>query len=151
MGRTFAGRSVRLPAGALLALLTWIVAAPSEVKAGCGSQAVHRSGVDPLARYLDPLVLGDADRTGVESAPPMRSERRGPCSGPSCSENSRPPAVPALSDVRSVEPWACLGPVVVLPVPESRSVAVASPAPHPLLTPAPIFHPPRRNVFRSSV
>src|SRR4051812_30656786 len=93
----FAGSSVRSLAGVLLGLLACVLAAPSKVQAGCNAHVTLRDGRDHLARYLDPLILGEAGRTPDASSAPTIPWLPRPCSGPSCSDNQGPPAPPTVS------------------------------------------------------
>jgi hypothetical protein len=138
-----AGKSVRLTTAALLALLACSLVAPSDAKAGCSSHVAHWSGHEPLAHFLDPLVAGRSVRSQDESTPATTPDHPRPCSGPSCSGKSTPPAVPALSEVRYVELWACLGRTVMLPELDSGLVTASSSGLNPALAAPEIFHPPR--------
>jgi hypothetical protein len=137
-----AERSVRLHAGALLALLACALLAPADAQAGCASYVVHGSGRVHLAHFLDPSITGGTENR-PDGSTPADSDRPRPCSGPSCSGNSAPPLVPPVSETRIVEPWACLGDAVPLPGLGSRLVPTPESDLHPVLVSFGVFHPPR--------
>src|SRR3954454_10891689 len=147
----FAGRSGRLPADALFALLACSLLAPVKVQAGCASNAPHWSGEDRLEGFVDTLMVTGGEQSPDESTPATNTDRPRRCSGPSCSGNSTPPAVPVVSEALHVEPWACLGRTVTRPEPDSGFAAASSSGVHPGLVPTAIFHPPRRITLLSYV
>jgi hypothetical protein len=146
-----AGRSVRLPAEAIVALLACFLLAPTKVQAGCASNAPHWSVAGQPEGFVDPVVVRRGEPSRNESAPATKPDRPPLCSGPACSGNSTPPAVPSASEALYVEPWACLGRTVALPEPHCGFAAVSSLGLHSVLAPATIFHPPRRIPLRSYV
>jgi hypothetical protein len=145
------GRSVRLPAEAIFALLACFLLAPTKVQAGCASDAPHWSVADPREGFVEPLVVSGGEQSPHESTPPTNPDSPRHCSGPSCSGNSTPPAVPVVSEALHFEPWACLGRTATLPEPDTGFAAGSSSGLHPVLVPAAIFHPPRSIALPSHV
>jgi hypothetical protein len=145
------GRSARLPAEALFALLACSLLAPTKVLAGCASNAPHWSAEDRPQGFVDPLMVAGREQPPHESTPPTDPDRPRHCSGPSCSGRSTPPAVPVMSEARYFEPWACLGRTVTLPEPDRRLAATSSSGLHPVVVPASVFHPPRSITLPSDI
>jgi hypothetical protein len=139
----FLGSSDRRFAGVLLALVAFVVAAPSKVQAGCTSHVRVPGQPGSLVNRLDPLIVGEAGRIQDGSATPATPAVPRPCSGPTCSGKSSPPALPSISETRYVEAWACLGLITRRLTLDSGFVTTPSSLVSPILSPDVIFHPPR--------
>jgi hypothetical protein len=144
------GRLVRPLADALLVLLAWALVAPSNARAGCSQPGNGPAGRDHLAGFLDPLIVAGSEAPGAPASPAATPARPRPCSGPSCSAPTAPPAAPSVAVTRSVELWACLRAV---PVPAEPRPSVFPPLPcdlRPVRRGASVFHPPRPDSAQSA-
>ena len=91
-------------AGAFCMLLAMVAVAPEKAWAGCGHQ-VTSTASRSVSSYQSGLETFEIDGIDNAEPPPADSQRRLPCSGPSCSEGRKVPLVPAPnSSVRS-ELW----------------------------------------------
>ena len=133
------GKWLRLPVGALLALLACTFVAPTKARAGCSRYVTHPSSHE---RLLDMLGPGPDDR-GAEATRMPAPARRLPCSGPSCSENTPSPTAPSVDFARFIEPWAHLGFGLVMSGLDSSALESAPDDLRSLLAMTAIFHPPR--------
>src|SRR5262249_21621373 len=137
------GRRERWPAGAAFLLLACALSAPSEARAGCSHYVTSRAGQDHLGHFLDPSILGATDRPAAAPLPRTAPDLPRPAPGRSCAGAPAPPAAPAVTEVRYVEPWACLGETPGLPGLGSSPLPTGPPDPHPVVAASGIFHPPR--------
>ena len=126
----------KLAVGAVLALLSTVLFAPTRAEAGCAhsSRSSTRSG----AHFERLEQAGAIPQTGSEPARP-----EAPCRGAMCSQGPRLPLVPALAPPPFFDPWE--GSIAALPIGETRECrpAIEGDSLHPVHGgPAP-FHPPR--------
>src|SRR5690242_11146145 len=136
-------RSLRRPAGALLALLGWALVAPSVARAGCSHYVTYQAERDALAVLFAPSVVGVAEDQPAGRWTPPPPQRPRPCSGPSCSKPPAAPAVPSVAVTRHVEAWAFLGDPLAPPGLTSTRLDAPASRPCPVRTAGTVFHPPR--------
>lgn len=138
------GRPAPLFARALLAIIGWILFAPSAAHAGCSHYVQTTSDMSVIAHDIDFLSAPrplENPRSTRASEIPTRPE---PCSGALCSGRPVPLPAPApLTDHQRGGSWAILveAPRVALsePVPCSRDDGIVQT--HD--TQSSVFHPPR--------
>jgi hypothetical protein len=107
---------------------------PSQVQASCGDYVTIGShfgmSASPMDRQLDNEPLG----------------RPGRCSGPECSRNSVPPAVPPASGPVHAHEWASMLNRMIVADRGRGTVSAAESLGGPQAEPGAIFHPPRHAV-----
>lgn len=148
MRASIAARLGRVPAGAGFLLLVCALSAPSTVQAGCSHYVTSRAIRELLSRQLDPLIQGETGLSRVEPTPGTDPPRPRPCTGPSCSGDPAPPAVPSPAQARYVELWACLGADREQPRLGSAFLPTHPTTLRPSTATLGIFHPPRGDTGR---
>ncbi|WP_165220426.1 hypothetical protein [Aquisphaera insulae] len=131
--------------GTALALLTVVLCAPDQARAGCSHGTAELPGIhDPLAFLRQTQALGaivDPDEDAEARSP--RKGSPGRCHGPSCSGRSGLPIVPASVVSPRFSQWAAVHPPLQ-PAALARDTLRADDRvvwSNPLADP--IFHPPR--------
>jgi hypothetical protein len=135
--------SARFLAGAALALLAVVLAAPSDARAGCDNHALAwpsalPTGVpqgQPFSSAAKPQP--DPQKPGI----PVRDSR--PCSGPHCSQNQLPPPHPVRIIPASPEQAALVLPLSPFSPPELTHGGFSDLAMSVQFHGSSVFHPPR--------
>jgi hypothetical protein len=129
----------RKTAGALLALLLFVVARPSGARAGCAYAHVDPPGRG--AAHLERLALAGALSMPTDDADPPAPVP--PCAGLHCSNDPAPasPASPVIGPVG--EHWVCLSDLASGRDLTSTAFPSDDPAVRPRYRVASPFHPPR--------
>jgi hypothetical protein len=131
--------TMRNTAGAILALLAFGVAWPSDAQAGC----LYPHGTAPGrgVAYLDRLALAGALSVPIDEADPPAPVP--PCTGMRCSNDPAPapPTAPAVAPV--AERWGCSANLAPGPDITASPLTCDDPAVRPRHRGASPFHPPR--------
>jgi hypothetical protein len=96
---------MNLLAGTCLMSLVFVGVAPSTSQAGCGHYALSKADRAALEALTGPMSLDltNGRQPGSERTDP----RRGPCSGPSCSNGPGVPLTPIPKASVRADQWCC--------------------------------------------
>ena len=131
-----------LIAGACIAFAVWVVASPSDARAGCGHVALSNADRELFAALAS--LDGDVATEWAPLSIPGRPDRR-PCSGPSCSKAPAAPTSPTLPSAPTTDRWLCNSALTALNPLARERIATREETLRPTHRPATLERPPRFN------